>query len=698
MMAAEAYQRPQTFHDLVRRLIELGYFPVPIPAGHKGPTITGWQNLRMSKDDVPAFFNQEDMLVGVLHKNNCFIDIDVYDAELAAIIADEAKRRFPGCLERVGQYPKTAIVVGLDECGYKVQNTIRAESGGLSAQVEIRTLTRQAVVYGKHPDTGQLYKWIGRELWETPASELPVPTKAEVEDFRNWADAKIREWAGVENNAPQPTAQLFNIGMFHTNSDDRATEEQFLEALKYAPADSDYHTWIDCLMGIHDFYGGSSAGLNVAQDWSADYSKYDPREVESKWRSFELGKGIGYKTVFSIAKHNGADLSAIARMGKPQTAAAQAATSFTIATQPIAEEATEDAPQAAKTRLEWYRDIGVATSNRYLVKGFLDAAAMSVLYGPSNSGKTFFGMDLAFHLALGREWRDRRVKQTSVLYLAAEGGNGAANRIVAFRKETGEQDMPFALRRAGLDLLRSEADLQQIFDLSQEITGAYPELPHLIVIDTLSRVMAGGDENTPADMTALIKNIDTLREHTGAHIMLVHHSGKDTARGARGHSSLRAATDTEIEVQNDDDYRAAIVTKQRDHNGGEEFGFTLKLVSIGIDEDGDEITSCIVETADVEANKKSKRKLTKNQKVLAETFDQMIGDGYGRPNPAGPGMPDPGRFDTLHMDDFRAACEGKMTAKNTRDAFLTAFDALNASDGIFCMASGLVWRTDRPKK
>jgi hypothetical protein len=639
------------------------------------------------------------MLVGVLHKNNCFIDIDVYDEGLATIIADEAKRRFPGCLERVGQYPKTAIVVGLDECGYKVQNTVRAESNGISAQVEIRTLTRQAVAYGKHPDTGQFYKWIGRELWETPVSELPVPTKAEVEDFRNWADAKIREWADVEDDAPQPTAQLFNIGMFHAQSDDRATEEQFLAALKYAPADSDYHTWVDCLMGIHDFYEGSQSGLDVAQDWSADYSKYDPREVETKWRSFEVGRGIGYKTVFSIAKHNGADLSAIARMGKPDTAPASATAPFVIATRTAEEDAPQEATQQAQRGvLEWYRDIGAAASNGYLVKGFLDASAMSVLYGPSNSGKTFFGMDLAFHLALGQQWRGRRIKQTSVLYLAAEGGNGAANRIVAFRKETGIQDMPFALRRAGLDLLRSEADLQQIYDLSQEITSAYPDMPHIIFIDTLSRVMAGGDENTPADMTALIKNLDTLREHTGAHIMLVHHSGKDTARGARGHSSLRAATDTEIEVQNDDGYRAALVTKQRDHNGGEEFGFALKSVTIGVDEDGDEITSCVVEESDAETGKRSKRKLTKNQKVLAETFDQMVGSGLGRPNPGGPLMPEPGRFDTLQMDDFRAACEGKLTAKNTRDAFLTAFDALNASDGIFCMASGFVWRTDREKK
>lgn len=413
MMAAEAYQRPQTFHDLVRRLIDLGYYTVPIPAGHKGPTITGWQNLHMTADQVPSYFNQEDMLVGILHKNNCFIDIDVYDADLATIISDEAKRRFPGCLERVGQYPKTAIVVGLDECGYKVQNTIRAESNGLSAQVEIRTLTRQAVVYGKHPDTGQLYKWIGRELWETPVSDLPVPAKSEVEDFRNWADAKIREWAGIEDDAPQQTAQLFNIGMFHTSSDERATEEQFLEALKHAPADSDYHTWVECLMGIHDFYGGSQTGLAVAQDWSANYSSYNPREVESKWRSFELGKGIGYKTVFGIAKQNGADLSAIARMGKPETVAAAAAASFSIATQPVAQETPQEAP---KTASEWptlYDDFDEASiePRQWIYANHYLRSFVSVLASAGGIGKTSLQIVEALAICTGKPLLGEPVKQ-----------------------------------------------------------------------------------------------------------------------------------------------------------------------------------------------------------------------------------------------------------------------------------------------
>jgi hypothetical protein len=77
--------------------------------------------------------------------------------------------------------------------------------------------------------------------------------------------------------------------------------------------------------------------------------------------------------------------------------------------------------------------------------------------------------------------------------------------------------------------------------------------------------------------------------------MIVHHTGKDVAKGARGHSSLRAATDTEIEVSVDEtELRAARVTKQRDLPGGEEFAFRLDAVGLGVDEDGDAVTTCIV--------------------------------------------------------------------------------------------------------
>ena len=356
-----------------------------------------------------------------------------------------------------------------------------------------------------------------------------------------------------------------------------------------------------------------------------------------------------------------------------------------------------DAPKRAAD-LEWFDDVEPVLGGAYLVKGLLDVAAMAVVYGPSNSGKTFWTIDLAYHIAIGAPWRGRRVCQASVLYLAAEGGRGVINRVAALKQSHGVLDVPLAVKRAGLDLLHDQADLQHIVDLSAEVKARLPDAPHLIVIDTLSRVMAGGDENSAADMTALIRNIDAVRAATGAHALLVHHTGKDAARGARGHSSLRAATDTEIEIANEDGARAAMVTKQRDHNGGETFAFDLKSVSLGHDQDGDEVTSCVVEPVDSDDFKAAvaqKKGLGGNQKILADTFDQMVGEGMARPNPGGVGFPDPGRFWCVPMDEFRTTAMGKMAATNKRGAFGEAWKALTDGRGLFCAASDLVWRTDR---
>lgn len=357
--------------------------------------------------------------------------------------------------------------------------------------------------------------------------------------------------------------------------------------------------------------------------------------------------------------------------------------------------------QPRPTDLEWFDDIEPSLGNAYLVKGVLDAGTMSVIYGPSNSGKTFFALDLAYHIALGAEWRGRRVTQASVLYLAAEGGRGVLNRVYALKQEHGVQDVPMAVKRAGLDLLHDQADLLHITELAAQVKSKLPDAPLVIVIDTLSRIMAGGDENSAADMTALIRNIDAIRQASEAHVILVHHTGKDTAKGARGHSSLRAATDTEIEVANDNGARAALVMKQRDNQGGETFAFSLKSVSLGFDQDGDEVTSCVVEVADeseYQSAQKSARGIGGNQKIILDTFDQMIGEGYGSPNPGGVGFPDPGQFMCVRLDDLRRHSEGKFTSKNKRGTWSDAWKALSGPRGVLCIASDLVWRTDKKIK
>jgi hypothetical protein len=201
-------------------------------------------------------------------------------------------------------------------------------------------------------------------------------------------------------------------------------------------------------------------------------------------------------------------------------------------------------------------------------------------------------------------------------------------------------------------------------------------------------------------MTALIRNMDAIRAATGAHLTLVHHTGKDTAKGARGHSSLRAATDTEIEVANENGARAALVTKQREHQGGETFAFTLKSVSLGTDMDGDEVTSCVVEPTDNEeftAAKKAAKGRGKNQQIILETFDQMVAEGLAVGNPGGVGMPEPGQFWAVDANELRNIAQAKMVGDNAPKLFRTAWDALTGAGGVFVTGNNQAWRIDRRK-
>jgi RecA-family ATPase len=183
-----------------------------------------------------------------------------------------------------------------------------------------------------------------------------------------------------------------------------------------------------------------------------------------------------------------------------------------------------------------------------LIEGLLDCTALSVMFGPSGCGKTFFALDLAAHIALGRPWRACTVLQGAVVYVAAEGGYGIQERLEAFscQYETGPKGVPFYVIPEPIDLCNSETDVELLID---HLGNLNDQPVRLLVIDTVSRALAGGNENTPDHMGALIKRCDKLRAATGAHVMLLHHTGKDKNQGARGHSSLRAAVDTEIQMK-----------------------------------------------------------------------------------------------------------------------------------------------------
>jgi len=123
-----------------------------------------------------------------------------------------------------------------------------------------------------------------------------------------------------------------------------------------------------------------------------------------------------------------------------------------------------------------------------------------------------------------------------------------------------------------------------------------------IVLDTLSRALAGGNENSPEDMGALVRSSDMVRQACGGALSYVHHTGKDQARGARGHSLLRAATDTEVEISRQQGSGVSVVrvTKQRELEIGDDMGFCLEVIDLGTNRRGKPLTSCVAVEAGAE--------------------------------------------------------------------------------------------------
>ena len=145
------------------------------------------------------------------------------------------------------------------------------------------------------------------------------------------------------------------------------------------------------------------------------------------------------------------------------------------------------------------------------------------------------------------------------------------------------------------------------------------------MVDTLAMTMGAGSENDSADMGQYIKNIMLLKSIFNCHVMIIHHSGKDRGKGARGHSSLRAAVDTEIEVKADGLVRLATAHKQRDLENGKKVAFSLMGVQLGFDEDGDQITSCVVRAEELSGcSSHNKRRPKGNAEIALQALDDAL--------------------------------------------------------------------------
>lgn len=302
-----------------------------------------------------------------------------------------------------------------------------------------------------------------------------------------------------------------------------------------------------------------------------------------------------------------------------------------------AEQALVDTPPR-RFKLTPFDEIRLAIARAYLIKGLVPRNALVAIWGPPKCGKSFSAFDLAMHVALGREYRGRRVHAGAVVYVACEGERGLGARVEAFRQERMAEDHdppPFYLICTALDLIGKHGQLAD--DIRAQVGETAPEM---IVIDTLNRSIRGKESGDgPDDMPGYVKAAEALQREFGCTVILIHHCGIDSTR-PRGHTSLRGSVDAEISVKRDGNGLIVVkLSHAKDMPEGETITSRLKVVEVGQDEDGAPITSCVIEPADDEAlSEKARPKITGNTKVVLELIRKALNE-YGREPPASNHIP-----------------------------------------------------------
>ena len=232
----------------------------------------------------------------------------------------------------------------------------------------------------------------------------------------------------------------------------------------------------------------------------------------------------------------------------------------------------------------------------YLVKGVLPASGLGQVFGCSHVGKSFVLIDLACHVALGWDWHGFKVKKAPVLYIAAEGVAGLKLRFRAWFQDHNVAPPPnLRIRTIPADLSAEDATAA-----IAERMNRLPERTGLVLVDTFATNFGPGSENDAEDMNAAIAGLRTLKGD--GLVLTAHHTGHGDKTRGRGHSSLFAALDVEIQVTQDADKRIRVGhTKLRDGDKLETIAaFELKKVFLPwADVDGDPLNSAVLTKADM---------------------------------------------------------------------------------------------------
>lgn len=219
----------------------------------------------------------------------------------------------------------------------------------------------------------------------------------------------------------------------------------------------------------------------------------------------------------------------------------------------------------------------------WLIPGVLPATGVGMLYGESGSYKSFLALDMGLCLAFGipGQWGVPPV-QNDVLFLAGEGPVATGRKRWPAWME--HNDIQF--RNDHRFFIKDRVPFFTDTDGWEHVKADLAELkakPTLIVIDTMTRLLMGLDENSAKDASMITNFMEQLSRYFEAFVLGIHHTGKDQNKGARGSSAFYANLDTVISTKTKIGGTEFRVRKQKDADVSDEpMYFSVKEVAQSI--------------------------------------------------------------------------------------------------------------------
>lgn len=513
--------------------------------------IPDWTSRISTESDVEEWSANEDYGICLIARYVKAIDIDVDDVFISENISDFIKQYLRdnfNVVLPVRFRDNSGKSLFAFRCGDVTQKRILRVDGGL---IEFLGDSQQFVVAGTHP-SGVPYQWSGLGV------EIP---ELQLADFdKLWDALELNFGAAPSIEAKQKAKVPFNY--------DEPMYERLVERGAVLSTNKNGSVNIVCPFS-HEHTMESAESATVY--WPAHTGGFAHASIKClhahcAGRSTEQFKeGLGFSPLDDFD-----DISAEPTFVEP---------------------ARKGNPNRFKLvpALEYAND---GATPKWLIKNLIPQGAVGSIFGPSGSGKSFVTFDLLAAVARGEPWRGRKTQQGHGVYICAEGAFFFRNRIKAYAEHNNISELPIHVLD-GQPNLMADAEVNDLIE-SLKTLGVQVSC---IVVDTYAACMVG-DENSSIDSTKVINNCKRIRDETGATVIMVHHSGKDVAKGARGWSGLKAAVDFEFQVIKEGDRHAIQVTKQKDGEDGIAFGFSLEDVDLGLDGDLDPIRSCVVVPTD----------------------------------------------------------------------------------------------------